>query len=156
MQYAKQEHTLYKCLTEKRVLKTHSSFDCISIARSREDGRLYLKSTRPMERHDCLKDNAIDSCCACSMLCRWIVILCCLHIMMSCASSILCCWIVRLYCLHIMMSCACSILCRWIVILCCHHIMMSCDGSILCRWIVILCCLHIMMSWAFSISCHWV
>ena len=76
-----------------------------------------------MERHDCLKD--IDSCCACSILCRWIGMLCCLHIMMSCASSILCRWIVILCCHHIMMSCASSILCRWIVILCFHHIMMS-------------------------------
>ena len=135
-----------------------------------------LKSLR-MERHDCLKDNVIDSCCACYILCRWIVILCCLHIMMSCTSSILCRWIVilcchrvmmscacsilchwvvRLCCIHIMMSCACSILCRWVVILCCHHVMMSCACSILCRWIVRLCCLYIMMSCAFSISCRWV
>ena len=86
-----------------------------------------------MERHDCLKDNVIDSCCACSILCRWIVILCCFHIMMSCTSSILCRWIVILCCHHIVMSCAGSILCRWVVILCCHHVMMSCAWSILCR-----------------------
>ena len=123
------------------------------------------------------KDNVIDSCCACYILCRWIVILCCLHIMMSCTSSILCRWIailcchrvmmscacyilwhwvVRLCCIHIMMSCACSILCRWVVILCCHHVMMSCACSILCRWIVRLCCLYSMMSCAFSIPCRWV
>ena len=109
-----------------------------------------------MERHDCLKDNVIDSCCACYILCRWIVILCCHHVVMSCARSILCRWIVRLCCIHVMMSCAYSILCRWVVILCCHHVMMSCACSILCRWIVRLCCLYIMMSCAFSISCRWV
>ena len=107
-----------------------------------------------MERHDCLKDNVIDSCCACYILCRWIVILCCHHVMMSCACSILCHRVVRLCCIHIMMSCACSILCRWVVILCCHHVMMSCACSILCRWIVRLCCLYTMMSCAFSISCR--
>ena len=111
-----------------------------------------------MERHDCLKDDVIDSCCTCYILCRWIqnvVILCCLHIMMSCTSSILCRWIVILCCHHVMMSCACSISCRWVVRLCCIHIMMSCACAILCRWIVRLCCLYIMMSCAFSISCHW-
>ena len=113
--------------------------------------RLYV-----MERHDCLKDNAMDSCCTCYILCRWIVILCCLHVMMSCTSSILYRWIVILCCHHVMMSCAGSILCRWVVILCCNHVMMSCAGSILCRWIARLCCLYIMMSCAFSISCRWV
>ena len=69
-----------------------------------------------MERHDCLKDNVIDSCCACYILCRLIVILCCYHVMMSCAYSILCRWVVRLCCIHIMISCAFSILCRWVFI----------------------------------------
>ena len=109
-----------------------------------------------MEHHDCLKDNVIDSCCACYILCRWIVILCCHHIMMRCACSILCHWVVRLCCINIMMSCVCYILCRWVVILCCHHAMMSCSWSIICRWIVILCCRYIMVSRAFSISCRWV
>ena len=109
-----------------------------------------------MERHDCLKDNVIDSCCACYILCRWIVILCCHHVMMSCACSILCRWVVRLCCIHIMMSCTTSILCRWIVILCCHRVMMSCTCSILYNWVVGLCCIHIMMSCACSILCRWV
>ena len=109
-----------------------------------------------MERHDCLKDNVIDSCCACYILCRWIVILCCHHVMMSCACSILCRWVVRLCCIHIMMSCTTSILCRWIVILCCHRVMMSCTCSMLCRWIVRLCCVHIMMSCACFILCRWI
>ena len=86
-----------------------------------------------MERHNCLKGNVIDSCCAGYILCRWIVILCCLHIMMSCTSSILCRWVVILCCHHAMMSCACSILCRWVVILCCHH--------------DVLCALYIVLLW---------
>ena len=109
-----------------------------------------------MERHDCLKDNVIDSCCACYILCRWIVILCCLHIMMSCTSSILCRWIIILCSYHVMMSCACSILCRWVVGLCCIHIMMSCACSILCRWVVILWCHHVMMGCACSMLCRWI
>ena len=117
---------------------------------------LISRTCTNMERHDCLKDNVIDSCCACSILCRWIVILCCLHIIMICASSILCRWIVILCFHHIMMSCIGSILCRWVVILCWHHVMMSCACSILYRWIVRLCCLYIMLSCAFSISCRWV
>ena len=109
-----------------------------------------------MERHDCLKDNVIDSCCACYILCRWIDILCCLHIMMICTSSILNRWIVILCCHHVMMSWACSILCRWVFLLCCHHVMMSCACSILCPWVVRLCCVHIMMSYACSILCRWI
>ena len=112
------------------------------------------KWDKHMERHDCLKDNVIDSCCACYILCRWLVILCCLHIMMSCTSSILCRWIVILCCHRVMMSCACSILCHWVVGLCCIHIMMSCACSILCRWVVILCCHHVMMRCACSILCR--
>ena len=118
-----------------------------------------------MERHDCLKDNVIDSCCACYILCRWIVILCCIHIMMGCACSILCRWVVILCCHHVMNSCACSMLCRWIVRLCCLYIMMSCAFSISYRWVVVLCCQnniiilcchHIMTSCASFILCCWV
>ena len=118
--------------------------------------RIHGDTSERMERHDCLKDNVIDSCRACYILCRWIVILCCLHIMISCTSSILCRWIVILCCHHVMMSCACSILCRWDVILCCHHVMMSCACSILCRWDVILCCHHVMMGCACSMLCRWI
>ena len=106
-----------------------------------------LQRVLNMERHDCLKDDVIDSCCAWYILCRWVVRLCCLHIMMSCACSILCRWVVRLCCLYIMMSCAFSISCRWVVvlccqnniiILCCHHIMTSCASFILCCWVTML------------------
>ena len=108
-----------------------SFYKCANHFKRKMDGKI----GEPIERHDCLKGDVIDSCCACYILCRWIVILCCLHIMMSCTSSILC---------------------RWIVILCCHHVMMSCACSILCQWVVRLCCIHITTSWACLILCRWV
>ena len=65
--------------------------------------------------------------CACSILCRWVVVrLCCLYIMMSCAFSISCRWVVVLCCQNN------------IIILCCHHIMTSCASFILCCWVTML------------------